>query len=83
VAKQPRLRIELPHFLPPVPSPSLSLHDAERTHILRVLERTAGRIRGEGGAASILKIKPTTLESRMARLGIKPRGRKARHEPPK
>jgi len=28
------------------------------------------RVRGEGGAAQILGLKPTTLESRMQKLGI-------------
>lgn len=52
----------------------LSLQDVERGHILEVLELTRWRVRGRGGAAELLKIKPTTLESRMERLGIrKPR----------
>ena len=45
--------------------------NTERTCILSVLKQTNGRIRGVGGAAEILKIKPTTLESRMEKLGIK------------
>ena len=36
----------------------------------RVLESTSWRVRGSGGAAERLGLKPTTLESRMARLGI-------------
>ena len=47
-----------------------SLAELEREHILAVLERTGGRIRGEQGAAEILDIKPTTLEARMKKLGI-------------
>ena len=42
----------------------------ERNYILQILETVGWRIRGEGGAAQILDIKPTTLESRMKRLGI-------------
>jgi formate hydrogenlyase transcriptional activator len=42
----------------------------ERSHILHILDMTAWRIRGEGGAAQILGLKPTTLESRMQKLGI-------------
>jgi len=44
--------------------------EEERNHIHRVLERTGWRIRGQGGAAEILALKPTTLESRMKKLGI-------------
>ncbi len=46
------------------------LADVEREHIVRVLEATGWRIRGEEGAAAILGLKPTTLESRMAKLKI-------------
>jgi transcriptional regulator with GAF, ATPase, and Fis domain len=47
------------------------LDDVERRHIVAVLEQTRWRIRGRHGAASPLGLKPTTLEARMARLGIK------------
>lgn len=43
----------------------------EREYLITVLKKANGRIRGEGGAAELLNIKPTTLESRMAKLGIK------------
>jgi formate hydrogenlyase transcriptional activator len=42
----------------------------ERKHILRVLETTGWRVRGAAGAAQILGLKATTLESRMQKLGI-------------
>lgn len=45
--------------------------DAERAYILTVLRKVNGRIRGEGGAAQLLNLKPTTLESRMQKLGIR------------
>jgi formate hydrogenlyase transcriptional activator len=48
-----------------------TLADAERDYILHVLEQTKGRIRGDGGAATVLGMKPTTLESRMKKLGIR------------
>jgi transcriptional regulator with GAF, ATPase, and Fis domain len=38
--------------------------------LLEVLHRTGWRIRGRNGAAELLGLKPTTLEARMARLGI-------------
>jgi formate hydrogenlyase transcriptional activator len=39
-------------------------------HIRAALDSTNWRIRGSGGAAERLGLKPTTLESRMARLGM-------------
>jgi len=48
----------------------MAMEDAEREHILRALELTNGRVRGKNGAAALLQLKPTTLESRMATPGI-------------
>jgi formate hydrogenlyase transcriptional activator len=48
-----------------------TLQAREREHILTALHATGWRIRGPGGAAERLDIKPTTLESRMKRLGIR------------
>ena len=45
--------------------------EVERQHIVDVLAQTGWRVRGKHGAAEILDIKPTTLESRMQRLGIR------------
>ena len=44
--------------------------EAERKLILETLQACRGRIRGAGGAAEILGIPPSTLESRMKRLGV-------------
>ena len=52
-------------------SMSMTLDEVESEHILAVLKQTNGRIRGENGAAVILGLKPTTLESRIKRLEIK------------
>jgi PAS domain S-box-containing protein len=52
-------------------SVSYTLQDMERRHILDVLERTGWRISGKNGAAEILGIKRTTLQSKMKVLGIK------------
>ena len=48
-----------------------TLKESVRTQILRALDEAKWRIRGERGAAAILGLKPTTLESRMAKLGIR------------
>jgi transcriptional regulator with GAF, ATPase, and Fis domain len=45
----------------------------EKEYILQVLSQTNGRISGEKGAARILDIPPTTLESKMRKLGIRKR----------
>lgn len=45
--------------------------DTEREYIIAILRKANGRIRGEGGAAQLLNLKPTTLESKMIKLGIK------------
>jgi transcriptional regulator with GAF, ATPase, and Fis domain len=59
----------------PCPTGSRRLRDVERAHIRQVLDSTRGRIRGRGGAAEILDVKPTTLYSLMQRLGIERPGR--------
>ena len=48
----------------------LNLHDMERSHIVEVLKRTSWRVTGKGGAAEILGLKGTTLQSKMKKLGI-------------
>jgi len=48
-----------------------TIQENEREHIINVLEKCNGRIRGAGGASEILGIPPTTLASRMQKLGIK------------
>lgn len=44
--------------------------DVERDHIRKVLDKAGWRIRGTGGAAARLGMRPTTLETRMAKLGL-------------
>jgi transcriptional regulator with GAF, ATPase, and Fis domain len=50
---------------------SLNLDEVQRRHILSVLQQTGWRVSGPHGAAELLGLKPTTLESRMAKLGIR------------
>lgn len=56
-------------FMTHVPPPS-NLQDVEREHIKCVLEQTQGRIYGPYGAATRLGLNPSTLRSRMKKLGI-------------
>lgn len=48
-----------------------SLIDLERSYINRVLQKTRGKIYGVKSASEVLGLKPTTLQSRMRKLGIK------------
>ncbi len=48
-----------------------SLEDYERQYIEEVLQHTGGVLYGPRGAAKILDLKPSTLQSRMKKLGIK------------
>ena len=48
-----------------------TLEIVERDYIIKVLEKTNWRIRGKNGAAEILGMQPTTLESRMKKRDIK------------
>jgi len=45
--------------------------DRERDNLLAVLEKSGWKIKGENGAAELLGIKPTTLISRIKKLGLK------------
>jgi PAS domain S-box-containing protein len=47
-----------------------TLEENERIHILKALDATNWRVSGEKGAAKLLGMKRTTLESRMKKLGI-------------
>ena len=46
------------------------LEEVERDHILQVLKQNAWQIKGERGVAAILGLNPSTLRSRMKKLGI-------------
>lgn len=50
---------------------SNSLEEIERAHIIKVLEESNWVIEGNDGASKILNINPSTLRSRMKKLGIK------------
>ncbi len=45
--------------------------ETEKEYIISILKKSNGLIRGASGAAQLLNIKPTTLESKIAKLGIK------------
>lgn len=49
----------------------LSLEEMERSYIVEVLRACNWRVSGRKGAARLLQVKPTTLYSKIRRLGIK------------
>jgi len=51
-------------------APVATLEQVERAHIVDVLESVGWRVSGDGGAAQLLGLPATTLESRMKKLGI-------------
>ncbi len=66
--------------MPPPPGPVLESSEAlsfdelivrEREIVVRALQRTGWKIYGEDGAAALLKVKPTTLVSKIKRLNIR------------
>jgi transcriptional regulator with GAF, ATPase, and Fis domain len=61
------LLVGLPRVLPS----DWTLTAMQRRHISSVLGLTEGRIEGPGGAADVLGLKPSTLRTRIAMLGIK------------
>jgi formate hydrogenlyase transcriptional activator len=70
-ATQKRLTIAVPLPSAAAARRSSRLVDVETEHIRDVLESTGWRIRGRGGAAERLGLKPTTLETRLAKLGLR------------
>lgn len=50
---------------------TVTLMENERDYIIKILELTNWRVSGTRGAAKVLDINSTTLESRMKKLGIK------------
>jgi transcriptional regulator with GAF, ATPase, and Fis domain len=54
----------------PAPGNASSLDDVERNHIESVLNQSRWMIEGDRGAARILGMNPSTLRSRMQKLGI-------------
>jgi len=52
------------------PASARTLAEAERDHIVEVLQHSGGVISGRNGAAARLGVKRTTLQYRMRKLGI-------------
>ena len=67
---------EMPDQIPgngllPITDPEIkSYTEMDRQHIIAALKKANGKVSGRGGAAELLKLRPTTLASKMKRLGI-------------
>jgi transcriptional regulator with GAF, ATPase, and Fis domain len=78
VSNGAQLYLDMPTSTGNIPSPTLK--EAERQHIVSVLSKTDGRIKGPGGAARLLGMNSSTLYSAMRRLGIPNRNGKPKIE---
>ena len=76
------LRLDLPHSqrgpmmaaAPPDPNvivPQAEIKRLERENILAALDRADWQVQGPGGAAELLEMRPTTLASRIKRMGLR------------
>jgi len=64
-----------PEVLASLPDEPFNLDKATALHIQRALQKAKGIVHGTSGAAAILGINPSTLRSKMKKLGI-PYGRR-------
>jgi DNA-binding NtrC family response regulator len=49
----------------------VTLEEAERRYVRAVLHHVGGRVNGAGGAADVLGLKPSTLQFRIDKLGLR------------
>ena len=71
VSRGDRLEIDCPRAVKSSVVPGGTLEEVERRHIEATLIATGGRIKGPGAAAQRLGLNPSTLYSRMRKLGIR------------
>jgi formate hydrogenlyase transcriptional activator len=69
----PIFRAELPNALQDKKTNLRRLDEVDTEYLRNVLQSTHWRVRGHEGAAEVLGLKPTTLEARMKKLGIRRR----------
>ena len=66
----PVFRAEIPELEDAIDSTTRSLDEVESEYLCSVLQAKGWRIRGKGGAAEVIGLKPTTIEARIKKLGI-------------
>lgn len=64
------LQVEIPGSMRSKTEADMTLEGCKHRHILKVFETVQWRIKGKGGAAELLGLKPSTLHFRMKKLGI-------------
>jgi transcriptional regulator with GAF, ATPase, and Fis domain len=60
-----------PAAAPLTEAPLPSYRESERRYLERLLEQTGGKIYGDDGAAALAQLKPTTLQSKLKKLGLR------------
>ena len=70
LSKDKTLAVHVPKLGSSEAGASIYLEGIERKHIVAVLEKVGWRLSGKGGAAEVLGLKRTTLQSKMKKLGI-------------
>jgi transcriptional regulator with GAF, ATPase, and Fis domain len=63
-----------PRHVVAVPTTQRQWLESQRDQIKAALAKSGGKVYGKGGAAELLGLRPTTLSSRIAALGIKRKG---------
>ena len=71
LTKGTSLQVDIPKAVESIHRQSMGLEEFEKNHIIDILSTTGWKVRGKNGAAEILRLKPSTLESKMQKLGIK------------
>jgi len=77
VSQSDKLQVEFQSQVAPGTLPNSTLlteadvEQIRRTNIIACMKEAGGRVSGENGAAALLGIKPTTLYSRLKKLGLK------------
>ena len=71
-----RLRANFPQSTNQIHPIERNLRDVQHRHIVEVLETTRWKIKGPGGAAEVLGVKPSTLYTKMESLNIPTRREK-------
>ncbi len=62
--------LPMARFAPNSGSEMKSFDEMDKEHIISALRKSNGKVAGQGGAGELLKLPPTTLRSKMKRLGI-------------
>jgi transcriptional regulator with GAF, ATPase, and Fis domain len=70
VSNNKTLAVSVPRLASSETSETSNLESIERSHLINVLKKTNWRLGGKGGAAEVLGLKRTTLQSLMKRLGL-------------